>query len=229
MKVYHTTKTLDFAKQIMQRGTDASLNTEKMGGGFYVWTTLGGAKGYAKDPNFQDRGGDDPHILEFEAAADPGLFEVDYEVSWRALAEWTVDHIKEIEDRGDCVAKLTPRPGYPGGMFPMFYLNKPGSFKSVSLGGHESPARLVQGPKATNVTSAALEDFYRFVKKIGLEADMEAWVFDRAAKGDNIALKYVGPPLKPVALYDATGKKMDLGLLGEAALRAYVRSVLRAR
>ena len=206
MLFYHVTKNLGYAKELMRVGVDLGRNTDKMGGGFYLWSTLDAAKKYVNDEEFVDRGGNDPYIMVFDIEPSVDIFDIDYEIHAINFAKYAVENAEKIAKITGTEVRFTNYPDYWDGKFPTWW--KKGVFQ-------------FKGPDAeSGVSSSDSEKFYNVIKKYPeLESDYENYLFQKAKENKRVALKYIGPSIKPVKVLDREGLPVDIDMINERMLR----------
>lgn len=204
--LYHVTKNLEFAKELMRVGTDLGRNIDKMGGGFYMWSTLDAAKKYANDKEFVDRGGNDPYIMVFNIEPNTDIFDIDYEAHGLNFAKFAVENAEKIAKLTGTEVVFTYFPDYWEDKFPKWYKN--GVLQFI-------------GPSAeSGLYSSNSEKFYNIIKKYPeLESDFENYLFQKAKENRRIALKYIGPSIKPTKVLDRDGLPVDVDMINERMLR----------
>lgn len=206
--LYHVTKNLEFAKELMRVGTDLGRNTEKMGSGFYMWTTLAAAKKYAVDPEFKRRDGINPYIMVFDIEPQVDIFDIDYEINALDLCKFGIENAERIAELTGTNVKAADIANFPGGKFYMWN-DKKTNRPQFKLPGTE-----------TLVSDKRSEIFYNILKKYPeLEHKFENDIFKKMTLGPRVALQYTGPTIKPKEVLDCDGLHVDVDMINERMLR----------
>jgi len=215
MKFYHTTKNEESARNIVANGVDSKKSTQQQKGGFFLWTDLQRALKYTGDDYIAGEG--TPHVLVFDLDFNTNDFDIDYEVSGKAIAKWAFDNKDLIAQKtGTTIKILTTQGGYPG------YPEGRPRWYSPPVAGTDKGKLYLEAPDSQpGMYSKKSETFFAEIEKLGLLDQMEEAVI----KSGVPAVKYMSDTrIFPEAVLDAKGQPVNLDAKEQPAPAAITES-----